>query len=116
MPQLMRVGYVLDMGYSLSLGDARLKLSLSTKCLGLPEPISAELMADAAPFCLKAGDVLFEAGDAGDGCHRLDDGVLKVVLASSRGEERILAILGPGAIVGDLAMIDGLPRSASVVA
>jgi CRP/FNR family cyclic AMP-dependent transcriptional regulator len=39
-----------------------------------------------------------------------------VTLASPRGEEPIIAILGPGAIVGELAMIDGLPRSASVVA
>jgi CRP/FNR family transcriptional regulator len=29
---------------------------------------------------------------------------------------RILAILGPGAIVGELAVLDGLPRSASVLA
>jgi CRP/FNR family cyclic AMP-dependent transcriptional regulator len=93
-----------------------LKLSLSSACLGLPEPMSSELMASAAPYCVKAGDILFEAGDSGDGCHRLDRGVLKVVLASPRGEERILAILGSGAIVGDLAMIDGLPRSASVFA
>ncbi len=35
---------------------------------------------------------------------------------SATGGERILAILGPGAIVGELAMLDGLPRSASVVA
>ena len=30
--------------------------------------------------------------------------------------ERILALLTPGAVVGDLSMIDGLPRSASVFA
>ena len=31
-------------------------------------------------------------------------------------EAHILAILGPGALVGELSMIDGLPRSASVAA
>src|SRR5262245_55333436 len=65
---------------------------------------------------LKAGGVLFAAGDAGDGCYRLDKGLLKVLVTSPRGEERIVAILGPGAIVGELAMIDRMPRSASVVA
>jgi len=35
---------------------------------------------------------------------------------SRDGSERILVFLGPGAIVGELAIIDGLPRSASVVA
>src|SRR5262249_56108443 len=43
-------------------------------------------------------------------------GLRKVMVASPRGEERIVAILGPGAVVGELAMIDQMPRSASVVA
>ena len=46
----------------------------------------------------------------------LEQGLLKVVVTSPRGEERILAMLGPGAIVGELAIIDGGPRSASVFA
>jgi CRP/FNR family transcriptional regulator, cyclic AMP receptor protein len=32
------------------------------------------------------------------------------------GGERILAILGPGSVVGELSMIDSAPRSASVTA
>jgi CRP/FNR family transcriptional regulator, cyclic AMP receptor protein len=39
-----------------------------------------------------------------------------VTMVSRSGNERILAFLGPGAIVGELSIIDGLPRSASVVA
>jgi CRP/FNR family transcriptional regulator, cyclic AMP receptor protein len=42
--------------------------------------------------------------------------LLKVVLTFSEGKERILAMLGPGSIVGELALIDGGPRSASVFA
>src|SRR5438128_4496871 len=80
------------------------------------EAPSAQLFRAAQPCHLKVSDRLFAIGDAGDGCYRLDQGLLKVVVASPRGEERIIAILGPGAIVGELAMIDGLPRSASVVA
>jgi len=59
---------------------------------------------------------LFERGDAGDGCYWLRHGVLAVCVASATGEQRILALLGPGAIVGELAMIDGLPRSATIQA
>jgi CRP-like cAMP-binding protein len=38
------------------------------------------------------------------------------VVTSRRGEERIISLLGPGAIVGELSVLDGKPRSASVVA
>ena len=82
----------------------------------LPEPLSAGLLAHAKPVNLAADASLFMAGDPGDGCYRLNEGLLKVSIASPSGAERILAILGPGAIVGDMAMIDGRPRSASVSA
>ncbi len=82
----------------------------------LPEHLSASLFTSAKPVKLNADETLFLAGDAGDGCYRVDDGLLKVTMVSRGGSERILAFLGPGAIVGELSLIDGLPRSASVVA
>ncbi|MBS0247253.1 MAG: Crp/Fnr family transcriptional regulator [Proteobacteria bacterium] len=82
----------------------------------LPKGLATELMAGATPRKLTANEVLFLAGDPGDGLYRLDEGLLKVSIASASGAERILAILGPGAVVGDLAIIDGLPRSATVTA
>jgi len=83
---------------------------------GLPEHLSASLFSNAMPVRLKADEVLFLSGDAGDGCYRVEDGLLKVTMVSRAGTERILAFLGSGAIVGELSLIDGLPRSASVVA
>ncbi len=82
----------------------------------LPERLSAGLLASAVPRHLTADEVLFLADDPGDGFYRVDEGLLKVSIASPTGAERILAILGPGAIVGDLAIIDGKPRSATVTA
>jgi len=82
----------------------------------LPDRLAADLLAAAMPRGLTADETLFLAGDPGDGIYRLDEGLLKVSIASASGSERILAILGPGSIVGDLAIIDGLPRSASVTA
>lgn len=82
----------------------------------LPKEISASLFAAAQRRHLKADQTLFTAGDPGDGCYRVETGVLKVTVMSAAGRERILAILGPGALVGELAMIDAQPRSASVVA
>ena len=82
----------------------------------LPDTLSARLFRSAASRRLEAGEALFLAGDPGDGCYRLEQGLLKLVITSPRGEERILTMLGPGALVGELAMIDGLPRSCSVFA
>ena len=93
-----------------------MKLSVCGIWPGLPRAIASELLAEATPHRLKVGEPLFEAGDEGDGCYKLDKGVLKVSLRSPRGGERIIAILPEGSVVGDLAMIDGLPRSASVTA
>jgi CRP-like cAMP-binding protein len=65
---------------------------------------------------LREGEVLFRAGDVGDGCYRIQTGLVKVVVASQLGEERTISLLRPGAIVGELSVIDGGPRSASVIA
>ena len=81
-----------------------------------PESLSARLFAHAKPAKLAADEVLFLAGDPGDGCYRVEQGLLKVSMIAPTGAERILAIVGPGAIVGELSTIDGLPRSASVAA
>ena len=82
----------------------------------MSEPLLTSLFRGAAPRRLKADEALFVATEPGDGCYRLEQGLLKVVVTSPQGEERILAVLGPGAIVGELAMLDGGPRSASVFA
>jgi CRP-like cAMP-binding protein len=82
----------------------------------LPGRLTTDLFTGAKPARLAADEVLFLAGDPGDGCYRIEDGLLKVTMVSRSGTERILAFLGSGAIVGELSMIDGRPRSASVVA
>ena len=96
--------------------DIRTMASSRSLLSALPEHLSASLFGNTTPVRLKADEVLFLAGDAGDGCYRVEDGLLKVTMVSRAGTERILAFLGSGAIVGELSIIDGLPRSASVVA
>jgi CRP/FNR family transcriptional regulator, cyclic AMP receptor protein len=82
----------------------------------LPAPPSEFLLVGARMITLKRGQVLLEMGGQGDGCYWLNEGVLKVSIASSQGAERILAILGSGSLVGECAVIDGQARSASVQA
>src|ERR1700746_565667 len=83
---------------------------------GLAERLLSELFEGAVEHKLRDGEVLFRAGDVGDGCYRIQKGLVKVVVTSQQGEERIISLLGPDAIVGELSMIDGGSRSASVVA
>ena len=83
---------------------------------GLPGHLATDLFTGAKPVRLKSDEVLFLASDPGDGCYRIDEGLLKVSMMSRSGTERILAFMGSGSIVGELSMIDGLPRSAAVVA
>src|SRR5215831_3423547 len=78
----------------------------------LPEELSRQLFAAAVPCRLKAGKPLFLMGERGDGCYRLERGLLKVVVTSPYGSERILAFLPVGSIAGELALIDAHTRSA----
>jgi CRP-like cAMP-binding protein len=75
-----------------------------------------ELFAGARSIKLSADQILFSAGQEGDGCYRVDEGLLKASVTDPEGDERILAMLGPGSVVGELSMLDGAPRSASVIA
>jgi CRP/FNR family cyclic AMP-dependent transcriptional regulator len=82
----------------------------------LPSDLSHGLFAKGRGMSLAADQTLFLAGDKGDGCYRVEEGLLKASVAAPNGGERILAILGAGAVVGELSMIDNAPRSASVTA
>jgi CRP-like cAMP-binding protein len=82
----------------------------------LPKELSQALFAEALTIALSAGQALFSAGAKGDGCYRVEKGLLKASVAEPGGGERILAVLGPGSVVGELSMIDDAPRSASIVA
>ena len=47
--------------------------------------LSADLFASATPVRRAADEVLFVAGDAGNGCYRVEDGLVKVTMMSRAG-------------------------------
>jgi CRP/FNR family cyclic AMP-dependent transcriptional regulator len=65
---------------------------------------------------LTAGKTLFRQGDRSDGCYIVFEGVLRISAVSAQGEETLLAMLGAGDVVGEMGLIDGLPRSATAAA
>jgi CRP/FNR family transcriptional regulator, cyclic AMP receptor protein len=62
------------------------------------------------------GEIVFNQGDRGDAIYVLVEGVAKVFLTSEDGDQMVLVTLRPPATFGELALVDGLPRSASVEA
>ncbi|HLL79448.1 MAG TPA: cyclic nucleotide-binding domain-containing protein [Ktedonobacteraceae bacterium] len=65
----------------------------------------------------KAGTTIIKQGDTGVGLYVISSGHVRILLARSpdRAEED-LGTYGPGSVLGEMALLDDLPRSASVVA
>ncbi len=83
---------------------------------GLDPKLADGLSALARQTSLSNGEVLFVAGDPGNAMYTVLEGSLKVAVISAEGSEQLLAILGPGQVVGEMALLDGVPRSATVQA
>ena len=75
------------------------------------------LAVSAVELSFPEGDI-FKDNDDADGLYIVKNGMVKVTksAADSSGVEVVLAILKPGDSFGELSLIDGLPRSANVVA
>jgi CRP-like cAMP-binding protein len=86
------------------------------KARELPWSIRRSFMSAARPVNIRTREVLFHAGDYGDGCYLVREGAVKACVVAKDGQERLLAVLGPGSLIGELALIDDEPRSATISA
>lgn len=64
----------------------------------------------------KRGEIVFHKGDPGETMYLITEGQVKVVLPSDSGDEALLEVLDPGDFFGELSLLDGQPRSATIVA
>ena len=64
----------------------------------------------------RRNEVIFHQGDAGDSLHIIASGSVKIVLPSAEGDEAIIATLRQPDFFGELALLDGQPRSATATA
>lgn len=71
---------------------------------GLREQLEFELMP--------AGGTLFKQGDEGDAMYLIEDGRVRIFIKDEDGDEVTLAELGGGDFFGEMAILDGKPRSA----
>src|SRR5262249_36259658 len=64
----------------------------------------------------RSGERLFDEGDESDHVILIRQGRVKISSVSPAGYEAVLAVRSAGEIVGEISVLDGRPRSASVVA
>lgn len=92
-----------------------LEKALALRAAPLFASLSADALVPVASLCqqidLVGGQVLFEAGEVGDSMFVVASGLVQV----KRGAE-LIAVLGPGEVVGEMGALDLEPRSATVVA
>ncbi|WP_416899934.1 MAG: EAL domain-containing protein [Minwuia sp.] len=61
---------------------------------------------------LKPGEVVFYEGDVGDDAYIIEEGLIEISVRAGDGE-KVIAALGPGEIIGEMALIANAPRSAT---
>src|SRR3546814_17627816 len=65
---------------------------------------------------LPRGNLLFQQGEEGDALYGVAEGLIRIWVSGDGGKELTLQLLEPGDVFGAIALLDGLPRSASAEA
>ena len=81
----------------------------------LDEEGRQRLMQGATSVSFDAGQIVVREGDPGEALYLLRRGSVEVY-TTREGEKLVLATLGPGACFGEVALLSGRPRTATVVA
>src|SRR3954469_16738982 len=64
----------------------------------------------------RRNEVVFHQGDPGETLHLVRHGRLQVLASSETGDDAVLNVVGPGDMFGELTLLDGGQRSATVIA
>lgn len=73
-----------------------------------------ELAAQAREISFRKHAILMTEGDTGETMYVISTGSVKVYVSDDEGKELVLYQQGPGAVIGDISLLDDEPRSASV--
>jgi CRP-like cAMP-binding protein len=79
----------------------------------LTEPERIALLAAGSPVKFPDDAILVLQGDPGDGLYVLTAGMVKVTVAAESGSETMLAVRSRGDLIGEFAVLDGEPRTAT---
>lgn len=62
---------------------------------------------------IPADTILFKEGDVGDACYLLEAGSVDIIVRLPDGTEKIIATVKPPGVIGEAALLSGLPRNAT---
>lgn len=79
----------------------------------LTDPERIALLAAGSPVQFPDDAILVLQGDPGDGLYVLTAGMVKITVAAESGTETMLAVRSRGDLIGEFAVLDGEPRTAT---
>jgi len=82
---------------------------------GLDDRIVERLIPHALTRKVKKGTLLFRKGDAGTNLYAVCAGAVRVSAPSDQGKDAVFNLIVPGEIFGEIAFLDGGPRTADAV-
>jgi CRP/FNR family cyclic AMP-dependent transcriptional regulator len=83
---------------------------------GLEPELLDRLSSYAIPQRVKRGTTIFARGDSGTSLFALCAGTIKISAPSADGKGAVFNLISEGAIFGEIAVLDGLPRTADAAA
>ncbi len=75
-----------------------------------------QLSSYAIPRAVKRGTMIFARGDSGTALFAIASGTVKISAPSADGKGAVFNLISEGAIFGEIAVLDGLPRTADATA
>lgn len=83
---------------------------------GIPKELLSEIGSDMDLLRFDKGDVIFNEGEPGDCLYLVCEGSICISKAGRGGKQETLGFIQPGNFFGEMALIDGQPRSAQAAA
>ena len=77
----------------------------------LPRALASELAARATTRRYRRGEYICHAGEPATRLFVVESGRIAITVRARDGRESVAAVLGPGALFGEMALFDGAPRS-----
>ncbi|WP_419798939.1 MAG: Crp/Fnr family transcriptional regulator [Terasakiella sp.] len=96
--------------------DKKALLSNSELLSGLDGAMLDRLLSMTVTRRLDKNETLFVKGDPGDSLFGVQEGKIKIVTTSPNGKEVTLNIIEEGQFFGEIALLDGMDRTADAVA